>query len=138
MTDRKYSDRLLVLLYFSKNSYNLSSEEDDLVAMITSSLADYYSPNLSKSDVFHHVLEAVLEARQEPKFQLNNKELSSFVRSLTINIMRSEQIYRGSTAITFIDLYNLQLRTMLDMLMLSNIGWCKEYLDYAYIKLKEI
>lgn len=138
MSDKKYSIRLLTLLYFSKNSYRLTSEEDDLASMITSSLADYYSPNLSKSDVFHHVLEAVLEARQEPKFQLNNKELSSFVQSLTINIVRSEQIYRGSTAITFIDLYNLQLRTMLDMLMLSNIGWCKEYLDYAYNKLKEI
>jgi hypothetical protein len=139
---KKYSDRLLALLFLAKHSYTLTDRDDDLKKMIAESLKDIFHPKMDDSDIYSHVLEAVLEAREEPKFQISPNSLSSFIKQLSFGIIRQSYFRRSISSLeqqyTNTDLFNYQLRVLMDMLMLSNISWCKEYEQYVFNKIKEI
>ncbi len=119
------SDRLLVLLRHAKSEGRGASWRD-----VAAALGDLYHPDMTLTDVVHHIVAAFTEVLAEPRFEVGRGGTAAEELLLApikgYHTVEALGPSRLDTTYTVEQFYNAQIAYVLGQLSIARVGWCRD------------
>ena len=126
------SETALALLRHTKRVSTYFAQES-VIEELREVLGPIYHPKMKLLDMLRVTLNALLEIKKEPRFQISD---SDFIMELLKAPIRQVELKLHGTretidehALTLTDVITSQIIHMLQVIRMANVGWCRETLS---------